>query len=593
MYRDFPLHRCYRSWPAAILLSVVTGAVSTPASAQTAPRNLRIVASPSGSVPTIQVLPTAAQLAPGEGVRFTSTITGGAGNVVWSATGGTMGSDGSYTAGVLGGTYLVTATLPGAASASATVTISGSPVVAIAPGQNIQSVVNSHPAGTTFLLKAGVHRNQTITPRTGDSFVGETSGGTRLTILSGARVLTGWISDGTRWYVSGQTQGSTPTTSGADACRPSHPRCSFAEDLFVDNVMKYHEDVLSEVGAGEWFFDYAADRIYVGDNPAGHVVETSVTPQLFNPSGADSVTIQDLIVEKDASPTVSAAVNLGYSPGGAENWIVTGSEVRWNHGAGIGQDTNTIARNNYVHHNCGFGFVGAGTGVVVEGNEIAYNNIMAGSTKTCGYESFWGAGGSKWVWTGNLIVRGNFSHHNDGPGLWTDINNIYTLYENNIIEDNVRGGIFHEISYDATIRNNTIRRNGTGKDFPWWTTGAGIEIVSSRNVEVYGNTLVDNWQGITGLNDHRGSGNFGAYVITNMNVHDNTVTSLINEGGGGRTGLVDTVGTDVFLPAANNRFQRNSYTLGTNDRSFTWMGQDVSESEWRAYGQDTTGSFQR
>ena len=134
----------------------------TPASAQTAPRNLRIVASPSGSVATIQVLPNAAQLAPGEVVRFTSTITGGAGTVVWNATGGTVGSDGSYTAGVLSGTYLVTATLPGAGSASATVTISGSPVVAIAPGQNIQSIVNSHPAGTTFLLKAGVHRNQTI-----------------------------------------------------------------------------------------------------------------------------------------------------------------------------------------------------------------------------------------------------------------------------------------------------------------------------------------------------------------------------------------------------------------------------------------------
>ena len=565
----------------------------TPASAQTAPRNLRIVASPSGSVATIQVLPNAAQLAPGEVVRFTSTITGGAGTVVWNATGGTVESDGSYTAGVLSGTYLVTATLPGAGSASATVTISGSPVVAIAPGQNIQSIVNSHPAGTTFLLKAGVHRNQTITPRTGDSFVGETSGGTRLTILSGARVLTGWISDGTRWYVSGQTQGSTPATSGADACRPSHPRCSFAEDLFVDNVMKYHEDVLSEVGAGEWFFDYAADRIYVGDNPSGHVVETSVTPQLFNQSSADNVTIQDLIVEKYASPTASAAVNLGYSPYGAENWIVTGSEVRWNHGAGIGQDSNTIARNNYVHHNCGFGFVGAGIGVVVEGNEIAYNNIMAGSTKTCGYESFWGAGGSKWVWTTNLIVRGNFSHHNDGPGLWTDINNIYTIYENNTIEDNVRGGIFHEISYDATIRNNTIRRNGTGKDFPWWTTGAGIEVVSSRNVEVYGNTLVDNWQGITGLNDHRGTGNSGAWVMTNLNVHDNNVTSLINEGGGGRTGLIDTAGTDAFLPAANNRFQRNSYTLGTNASYFTWMGQNLNESEWRAYGMDTTGSFQR
>src|SRR5512134_2407133 len=70
---------------------------------------------------------------------------------------------------------------------------SAPPAVEIAPGQNIQSVINSHPAGTRFLLKAGIHRHQTITPRTGDTFVGETSGGSRLTILSGARVLTGWV----------------------------------------------------------------------------------------------------------------------------------------------------------------------------------------------------------------------------------------------------------------------------------------------------------------------------------------------------------------------------------------------------------------
>ena len=74
---------------------------------------------------------------------------------------------------------------------------------------------------------------------------------------------------------------------------------------------------------------------------------------------------------------------------------------------------------------------------------------------------FWAAGGSKWVHTTNLIVRGNFSHHNDGPGLWTDINNIYSRYENNVVEDHRRGGIFHEISYDAVMRTNTLRRNGT------------------------------------------------------------------------------------------------------------------------------------
>jgi parallel beta-helix repeat protein len=268
--------------------------------------------------------------------------------------------------------------------------------------------------------------------------------------------------------------------------------------------------------------------------------------------------------------------------------------VRWNHGAGIGMDSNTAARNNYVHHNCGFGFVGAGIGVVVESNEISYNNIMAGKTDAvCGYDHYWGAGGSKWVYTTNLIVRGNFAHHNHGPGLWTDINNIYTLYENNIAEDNFRSGIYHEISYDAIIRNNTLRRNGTEHAYPWWTTGGGIEVTSSRNVEIYGNTLEHNWQGITALDDHRGTGIHGPWTLINLNVHDNTVISGIIAAGGGRTGVADSAGTAAFSSTANNRFQRNSYVLGTTLRYFIWMGNELSEHEWQSFGQDTTGTFQR
>jgi parallel beta-helix repeat protein len=58
--------------------------------------------------------------------------------------------------------------------------------VPISPGTNIQSVVNSYPTGTAFLLKAGVHRGQTITPRNGTSFYGEVGpDGSLLTILSG------------------------------------------------------------------------------------------------------------------------------------------------------------------------------------------------------------------------------------------------------------------------------------------------------------------------------------------------------------------------------------------------------------------------
>jgi hypothetical protein len=459
------------------------------------------------------------------------------------------------------------------------------------PDSSGSTSIDAYPAGTTFVLKAGVHRMQTIRPRSGDTFVGETSAGALVSVLSGARVLNAWRFDGRRWYAEGQTQAGVVAEGG---CVPSHPRCNYPEDLFFDNVQKHHRASLDEVGPGAWFFDRGASRIYVGDDPNGHTVETSVTPQLFELASVVDVTLRNVIVEKFASPTANAAVNLGGSAWGAFRWTIEGCEVRWNHGAGIGQDIDTTARGNLIHHNCGLGLHGAGSGVLVEGNEIAYNNVAAGSsTETCGYDGFWGAGGSKWVYTDGLVVRNNYSHHNDGPGLWTDINNIHSTYEGNVVEYNVRGGIFHEISYDATIRNNTLRYNGTGRHFPYWTTGAGIEIVSSRNVEVYGNTLVDNWQGITALDDHRGVGIHGPYTVINLDVHDNDVTTTFADEGGGRTGLIDYNSQEAFSAAANNHFTANRYVLGPNRWPFTWMGELLDEAAWRAFGNDVTGSFRR
>lgn len=41
------------------------------------------------------------------------------------------------------------------------------------PGDDIQAAVNLHPPGTTFVIRGGVHRRQTIKPKDGMTFVGE------------------------------------------------------------------------------------------------------------------------------------------------------------------------------------------------------------------------------------------------------------------------------------------------------------------------------------------------------------------------------------------------------------------------------------
>jgi parallel beta-helix repeat protein len=58
-------------------------------------------------------------------------------------------------------------------AATTTTTPATSNAVVVVPGDNLQGLVDSHPAGTTFLLRAGVYRRVSVVPKANDSFVGE------------------------------------------------------------------------------------------------------------------------------------------------------------------------------------------------------------------------------------------------------------------------------------------------------------------------------------------------------------------------------------------------------------------------------------
>ena len=57
--------------------------------------------------------------------------------------------------------------------------------VSLYPSSNIQTVINAKPAGTTYELTAGVYRMQTITPKDGDTFIGQGAA-----VLNGSRLAT-------------------------------------------------------------------------------------------------------------------------------------------------------------------------------------------------------------------------------------------------------------------------------------------------------------------------------------------------------------------------------------------------------------------
>jgi hypothetical protein len=437
--------------------------------------------------------------------------------------------------------------------------------VELMPGEDLETAVAAADPGTTFVVKAGVHRLQTIRPKDGQTFLGEPGA-----VLSGARLLTRFGRAGALWVATGQTQEGVRHGE----CRPEYPRCGYAEQLFIDDQPLLQVSSIAEVRSGRWFFDYGGDRIYFADDPTGRKVEASVTATAIDAT-ADGVTVSNLTVEKYANPAQKGAV----SGEGRTGWKVSANEVRWNHGVGIRVGSRSSITANFVHHNGHDGIVASGEAVLVEANEIAYNNAAH-------FDPGWEGGGAKFVGTRDLVVRGNLVHHNDGPGLWTDGDNIDVLYERNECSDNARMGIFHEISYRAVIRDNIVRRNGLA--FSAWLWGAGILVANSSDVEIYGNTVEENADGIGGIDQKRTAGRYGPHALSNLSVHDNTVAMR-----SGWTGIVQDTGDDSVFVTRGNRFSGNRYRLGPEPWYFVWQDAERSESEWKLHGQDREGTFDR
>jgi len=477
--------------------------------------------------------------------------------------------------------------------------------VDILPGEDIPNVVSSHPSGTTFVIHPGSYRLKTpIVAKDGDSFIGQTACAPPTTpcpaILSGAKLLTSFQRSGLSYYVTGQTQQGqvTITTHQCEPMLPGYPTaypgCIYPEDLYFDDVPLVHVTALTDVGPGKWFFDYSNHIIHFYDNPYGHKVETSVVPSAFALGPANNVTIKNLTVEKFAAPVQKAAIEGGPGSGSlttGANWIVQNNEIRLNHGNGVDINFGWQILDNYIHHNGDIGISGAlghrtqQSGVLIQGNELAFNNYAH-------VKPGFGAGGAKTSGTFGVIYRGNYSHDNEGSGFHSDDGSYDTLYDNNTSVHNTEQGIFHEISYQGTFRNNHLVGNGyIHPNGTFWMYGASLLSSTSQNDEAYCNTVEISAQGGNGINiigQKHAPG--GSNISENNYFHHNTV---IFDGASGITGASRGSKTDICCRNFYhvNQFDYNTYYIPSLLRqAFAWANGFNPFAQFRAAGPEAHGS---
>ncbi len=386
-------------------------------------------------------------------------------------------------------------------------------------------------------------------------------------VLNGAKEISSWTHSGDRWIHEG---GTSNPGSLIGECENGTNACAYPDDVFFDDVRLERVLSMSNLGDGQVYVDYAADEIYLAQDPAGHDVEYALAAKAVDGNGATSVTVEGLIVEKFATPAQTGAI----ATGSGANWVVQNNEVRLNHGGGIDASSpSAIVRGNHVHDQGQLGLHGYQVdGVLVDGNEIDHNN-------TAGYDDGWEAGGSKWVKTSNLVLTGNNAHDNYGTGLWIDIENVNVTVENNTVTNNAKHGIFYEISYAGIIRDNVVY--GNDRD--------AIKIGDSSSVEVAGNivTVVASDTSGYGIRLYQDDRQSDGYITTDVTVHDNTVTMCA-----GRTGAEQYVGQDDIFDSRNNHFEDNTYFVSSLDDDFwIWKDANRTEAQWTGYSNDETGTF--
>jgi parallel beta helix pectate lyase-like protein len=444
----------------------------------------------------------------------------------------------------------------------------------VGTSDEIQRIIDAHPAGTTYCLAAGRHRILApLVPRRGDDLVGE-----RGAVLSGSIELNGWQRTGAGWSARGRLP-AEPSENGE--CAETAPSCQLAEDVFVDGRRLERVAAADDVAPGTVYGDYRSGMITIGDDPTGRLVEQATAPSLIN-SIADDVTVENLVLEQAANEAQFGAIETRQvEPEAAgSGWTIRNNEIRLNHGVGIGFGGRSLVAGNSIHHQGQLGFGAWGDGSVVRDNDIFTNGVA-------GYSGDWEAGGSKSWLTEDLSIVHNRVHDNRGPGLWTDGGNLRTTYEYNVVTDNDGAGIQHEISYDATIRYNEVADNG--RVHKGWAWEAGIQIQSSGGtcgqIDVAHNTVTGGANGIvlieSGDRANEDPAPHGPHLVRNVHVHDNTVTLSP----GGTSGAVEDIDDQTVFDAGGNRFESNTYRLPTPDGSyFSWDGADLSWQQWRGSG---------
>jgi parallel beta-helix repeat protein len=296
---------------------------------------------------------------------------------------------------------------------------------------------------------------------------------------------------------------------------------------------------LDDMIQNSFFFDAAEETLYIkiAGNPSWYSIEVGVRGFVFTAENAHDVVIQGLEFRQNRQPggqwpmvtisncervvledcKVSQSDFCGLGLGRSKDCTVRDCDLSYNGCTGLGMsecrdclvEACTLLSNNYRRFHSGWAAAGMkciprNTGCTVRNCEVAYNVACGG------------------IWfdydNADINILGNVCHHNDGPGVFFEINKDGGVIADNLVYANRDRGIYISGSQNTTVVHNTVACNESGivamprgEDWPL------------ENVQILNNLLICNYataETVTrgcDLTLHMGCPEYGPY--------DRTVTS--------------------------------------------------------------------
>jgi parallel beta-helix repeat protein len=284
--------------------------------------------------------------------------------------------------------------------------------VDIWPGQYIQGVVNVYPGTTTFCLRAGVHElTSSITPRTGNTFVGEY----------------GAILDGTNWSTTDSTQGAFR---------------SHNQD--IDYVTIRNLVIRKMPQKGIHAFYWMADHWTIESNEIAANKMGIVFPN-------NSMVRRNFIHHNYGDPSSADSSLRGGGYGGyyASHTVFDSNEIAYNgKEQKVMESVGVTFRNNFVHHNQadGIWYDGGNPDALIEGNRVE-DNVRNGIFYEAGLGS---------------IIRNNTIRRSGDTGIFISTSQNSEIY-GNTLEDNFRA-ITYFINCGATVGRDIDLQNNWAHD---------------------------------------------------------------------------------------------------------------------------------